>query len=287
LTTRLTISHVTTYRYVRPVVLQPHRLLLRPRGSHDLTILEATLECSPAAALNWTQDVFGNLIATATFGAPTTELVISNHIVAQQSADDWPVFQIAPSAHAFPFEYSPPDAADLGGLLGVERSDATPGVGSWARAFVARPGTDTLSLLKDVNAGILGTIVYRVREEEGTQTGAATLALASGSCRDLAQLFIEAVRHLGFGARAVSGYLFDPTASGSQEGTTHAWAEVYLPGAGWIAFDPTHRRVGDANLVAVAVGRSPADIAPVSGGYSGAPDDFVGMDVQVRVARDA
>src|SRR5690606_18824325 len=98
--------------------------------------------------------------------------------------------------------------------------------------------TDTLSLLKDLNNGVLGDILYRVRDEQGTQTPAETLTLKSGSCRDIAGLFIEAGRHLGFGARAVSGYLFDPEQQADDSGSTHAWAEIYLPGAGWIAFDP-------------------------------------------------
>ena len=91
------------------------------------------------------------------------------------------------------------------------------------------------------------------------------------------------MRHLGFGARAVSGYLYDPDASSVDAGSTHAWAEVYLPAAGWIAFDPTHRRVGSANLIPVAVGRCNAQIMPVIGGYAGAAEDFSGMEVRVIV----
>ena len=151
------------------------------------------------------------------------------------------------------------------------------------RAFVRGVRTDTLSLLKDINAGILGPVAYRTRDEEGTQTPLETLALASGSCRDIAALFIAAVRHLGFGARAVSGYLFDPQPNADDPGSTHAWAEVYLPGAGWIAFDPTHRRLGGASLIPVAVARSNRQIMPIVGGYGGAPEDFVAMEVAVSV----
>jgi len=280
---RLTISHRTAYRYARPVALHPHRMLLHPRGDHDLRVVTASLACSPNATLDWAQDVFGNLVATAVFQAPAAELVITSQVVADQSSAAWPVLRIAPGAHAFPFAYSAQEIADLGALRAAAPAGPHDAVGSWARGFVMGPPTDTLSLLKDINAGILGAVAYRVRDEAGTQTGAETLAKASGSCRDLAALFIEATRHLGFGARAVSGYLFDPDAPVSDAGTTHAWAEVYLPGAGWVAFDPTHRRMGGANLIAVAVGGGLAAIAPISGGYSGAPEDFLGMEVAVRV----
>lgn len=130
---------------------------------------------------------------------------------------------------------------------------------------------------------MLRDVVYRIRDEEGTQSPAETLALKSGSCRDVAALFIEAVRHLGLGARAVSGYLYAPDVGVGDQGSTHAWAEVYLPSAGWIAFDPTHGRVGGANLVPVAVARSNRQIMPVTGGYIGAPEDFASLDVSVRV----
>lgn len=280
---RLAIHHRTTYRYVRPVVIQPHRMILRPRGSHDIALLSSSLSCSPVAELEWTQDVFGNLIATGIFSQPASELVITSEFTVEQSAVAWPVFRIAPEAHSFPFTYSSDDIADLGALRIPEHGDPEGRMGGWARAFVSGASTDTLSLLKDLNAGILGSVAYRVRDEEGTQAPLETLALASGSCRDIAALFIEAVRHLGFGARAVSGYLFDAQQSADDPGSTHAWAEVYLPGAGWIAFDPTHRRLGGANLIPVAVARSNRQIMPIVGGYIGTPADFLAMDVAVRV----
>ena len=191
-------------------MLQPHRMMLRPRSSHDVAVLASSLVFSPSAQLDWTQDVFGNLIATGTFSEPTAELVITSHLTVEQLAVEWPVFRIAPEAHSFPFQYSPDDIADLGALRVPEHGDPDGRLEAWARAFVRGTSTDTLSLLKDLNAGILGSVAYRVRDEEGSQTPLETLALASGSCRDIAALFIAAVRHLGFGARAVSGYLFDP-----------------------------------------------------------------------------
>jgi transglutaminase-like putative cysteine protease len=151
---------------------------------------------------------------------------------------------------------------------------------------VASFPTDTLSLLKDLNAGVGSTITYQVREDEGTQTPSETLALGLGSCRDLATLLVEAVRCLGFGARLVSGYLHDPTRTllGSADtGATHAWAEVFLPGAGWITFDPTNRSVGGANLIPVAVAPDIRQAMPLVGTFAGPADAFLDMSVEVSV----
>lgn len=280
---QLRIRHLTTYRYRNAVVLQPHHLMLVPRGTHDLRVLTCAIHLAPDAELEWAQDVFGNLVATASFSTPADKLSISTDMAVEQFAAPWPIFRIAPGAHSYPFSYSEEEAADLGALLRPQHADDEGRLGNWARGFVAGAPTDTLSLLKDINAGICDAVTYRMRDEEGTQSPLETLAIASGSCRDIAALFIEGVRHLGFGARAVSGYLYDPDVRLHDPGSTHAWAEVYLPSAGWIAFDPTHRRVGSANLIAVAVGRCSGQIMPIGGGFTGAPDDFLDMDVRVSV----
>lgn len=281
---RLTIEHLTRYRYARPVGLQPHQFIVTPRDSGDLTVIDRSLRCEPEADLAWTLDVFGNLIATATFAEPTRELTITSQAVVEHTAPEWPIFAIAPYAHNYPFTYALDDVIDLGAL--AQPDWLTPGgeaTSAWARRFVGAVRTDTMSLLGDLNNGVLGDITYRVRDEEGTQTPAETLALRSGSCRDIAALFIEAARHLGFGARAVSGYLIDLEQAEGDAGSTHAWAEVYLPGAGWIAFDPTHRRMGSGHLVPVAFARRNRQIMPVTGGYLGAPEDFMAMDVAVHL----
>lgn len=280
---KLRIRHDTIYRYRRAVSLQPHRLMLVPHGSHDLTILSSSLDLSPKADMAWAQDVFGNLVAAASFAVPTDMLAISSEVFVEQLALAWPIYRIAPGAHAYPFGYSDGEMADLGALLHPQHDDPEGVLATWARSFVLGPTVDTLSLLKNINAGIADAVAYRTRDEEGTQSPLETLSIASGSCRDMSALFIDAVRHLGFGARAVSGYLHDPDVSPDDAGSTHAWAEVYLPAAGWIAFDPTHRRVGSANLIPVAVGRCNTQIMPVTGGYAGAAEDFSGMEVRVTV----
>lgn len=289
----LHILHVTTYAYRVPVALLAHRMMLTPRGSHALRLISADLTCEPAVELEWTQDVFGNLIATAAFSNPAQRLTITNRVTVEQTAAPWPILKIAPHAHRYPFDYSQEERTDLGALLVPEHADPDGQIAAWARALVLGDNTDTLSLLQDVNAASRNGVAYVAREEPGTQSPQETLDLGSGSCRDLATLFIEAVRHLGFGARAVSGYLFDPPSQdgpaepGSQHGATHAWAEVYLPCASWVAFDPTNGRMGEAHLVPVAVGRGIAQLSPVDGRYAGAADDFLGMTVEITVSTDS
>ena len=148
--------------------------------------------------------------------------------------------------------------------------------------------TDTLALLTDLNAGVKASISYQARDTEGTQTPVETLDRSWGSCRDFAVLLIEAARCLGFGARVVTGSLYNPladngdtTATGA--GSTHAWADIYLPGADWIAYDPTHGTVGGANLIRVAVTRDISQAVPVAGSFAGAPGDYLGMTVNVAV----
>lgn len=279
---KLSIRHETHYRYRNPVFLSPHLLMMTPRSSHELTLLSSELHCDPAPTITWSQDVAGNMIATANFSGATDELTIIGEAVVEQCAAAWPVLLIDPVAHQYPFSYSPDNLGDLGSLR-TSDPNLSKRVQVWADGFVLGATTDTLSLLKDLNAGILGAVAYRVRDEEGTQTPLETLELASGSCRDIAALFIAAARHLGFGARAVSGYLFDPDVIAPEGGSTHAWAEIFLPGAGWIAFDPTHQRMGSSNLVPVAVGLSNRRIMPISGGFIGAASDSLSMDVVVEV----
>jgi len=286
----LDVRHRTTYRYRHAVTLGPHRLMLRPRASHDLRLIATSLTCTPPAAITWAYDVFGNSVATATFSEPAAALTIESRIKLELYADAWPIFPIAPAAQGYPFDYSADDRTDLGAMTAPRYPDPGGCVGAWARSFVCGDKTDTLSLLKDLNAGILGWIAYRSRDDEGTQPPFETLACGAGACRDIALLMVEAARHLGFGARIVSGYLYTPPDSGQWDvaaGTTHAWVEIFLPGAGWIAFDPTNRKVGGANLIPVAVARDIAQAIPIAGSFSGTADDLVEMKIEVKVESGA
>ncbi len=213
-------------------------------------------------------------------------MVIESVAELRLRAAAWPIFPIAASAIVYPFLYTDDDRTDLGSLLAPQYSDPDRRVAKWARAFVFGERTDTLSLLKDLSAGVAAGIRYETRDEEGAQPPIQTLDLGVGSCRDFAVLFVEAARSLGFGARLVSGYLFDPDRilQGSADaGSTHAWGQVFVTGAGWINFDPTNRSVGGANLIPVAVARDIRQIAPVSGSYAGDADALEEMTVEVFV----
>ena len=283
----LKIHHKTTYRFRQPVSLLPHRLMLRPRESRDVRLISSTLTLTPTATVTWAQDVSGNAVATATFAGMAECLLIDSVTEIQLNATPWPVFDIAGSAIFYPFRYSDDEWADLGALATQQHPDVDARLRNWARDFVRSNPTDTLSLLKDMCAGVAERISYQSREMEGTQLPTQTLQRGWGSCRDFAVLFVEATRSLGFGARIVSGYLYDPDQNrvGSiGAGSTHAWAEVFVPGAGWITFDPTNRSFGGFNLVPVAVARDIRQAMPVSGSFVGMTDAFRGMWVDVVVA---
>lgn len=282
----LKIRHRTTYRYSKPVSLQPHRLMLRPREGRDLRLVSFHVTIAPDTTLAWSHDVAGNAIATASFHAMTDHLSIDSSTVLQLDAARWPVFDIAASAIFYPFRYSEEDWTDLGALAVQQYPDAKAAVRAWAQAFVRGNPTDTLSLLKDLNAGIPAWVSYESRDDEGTQTPTQTLERRRGSCRDLAVLLAEAARSLGFGARIVSGYLYNPDQTAAVPGlarTTHAWVEIYVPGAGWITFDPTNAAVGGGNLVPVAVGRDIRQVTPVAGSFVGMSDAFLDMSAEVFV----
>jgi transglutaminase-like putative cysteine protease len=259
--------------------------MLCPREARDLRLRSSDITVTPDATVTWANDVAGNAVATATFATPSTTLVIDSVAQVELSAAAYPVFDIAASASSFPFRYSDDEWTDLGALTVRQYPDGDR-LRNWAQGFVAGYPTDTLSLLKDINAGVGVAITYQAREDEGTQSPSQTLSSGLGSCRDLATLFVEAVRSLGFGARAVSGYLHDPTRrllGSADAGSTHAWSEVYLPGAGWVTFDPTNGRVGGANLIPVAVARDIRQAMPVTGSFIGPADALVDMSVAVEV----
>lgn len=283
---RLKINHRTIYRYRQPVSLRSHRLMLRPRESRDLRLISHDIVVTPAAVVKWAHDVYGNAVATATFQTVADSLAIESAAEIQLDTAPWPIFDIAASAIYYPFRYSDDDWIDLGALAVQQYQDPAGRLRDWTRAFVGGNPTDTLSLLKDLSAGVSKWIRYQSREDEGTQSPTHTLDRGWGSCRDFAVLFVEAVRSLGFGARIVSGYLYNPdhdTLGSGDAGTTHAWAEVYVPGAGWITFDPTNRSVGGFNLIPVAVARDIRQAIPVAGSFVGMSDAFQGMSVEVLV----
>jgi len=282
----LKIRHKTSYRFRTAVSLGPHRLMLRPRESRDLRLISSNVTVTPAAVVTWSHDVFGNAVAMAAFQGVSTRIEIDSIAQLQLDAVAWPVFDIAASAIYYPFRYSDDEWTDLGALVIPQYPDPVGRLRGWSQRFVRSNPTDTLSLLKDLNAGVAEAIRYQSREDEGTQSPIDTLDRGWGSCRDFAVLFAEAARSLGFGARIVSGYLYNPnlqSLGSSDAGSTHAWAELYVPGAGWVTFDPTNRSVGGFNLIPVAVARDIRQAMPVSGSFVGTADAFAEMSVEVFV----
>lgn len=283
----LNILHQTRYRYGVAIAPGLHRMMLRPRETRELRLLAFELNIWPQASVTWAQDVGGNAVATALFSGLTDSLTIESRATVEISAPDWPVFAISAAARFYPFRYGEDEATDLGALARPQYLDVAGRLTAWVEGFVLGRPTDTLSLLQDVASGVSGRIRYQSREIEGTQGPLETLDRGWGSCRDIAVLFAEAVRTLGFGARIVSGYLFDPSGSlsgASGSGSTHAWVEVFVSGAGWIAFDPTNRSMGAANLIPVAAARHIRQVAPVTGSFHGRPGDLLEMAVRVGVA---
>jgi transglutaminase-like putative cysteine protease len=288
----LAVRHRTVYRYARPVEFGEHRLMFRPRDSHDLHLIDSQLLIQPTASVRWLHDVFSNSIAIATFGEPAAELLFESSFRAEHFPATEGAIMLEPFAQRFPFSYSAAEMPDL--VRTVERAHADPErrVDAWARQFIeGRRDVDTFELLVEMTKAIKAQFNYTKREEAGTQEPVKTLELGSGSCRDFALLLMEAARSLGFAARFVSGYLYDEKlvdAAGGLVGggETHAWAQIYLPGAGWVEFDPTNALVGGRNLIRVAVARDPVQAIPLSGTFNGQPDDFLGMEVKVDVTAD-
>jgi transglutaminase-like putative cysteine protease len=287
----LTVHHVTTYRYRQPVALGEHRMMLRPRDSYDQRLLDVRLDIAPPpSSLRWVHDVFGNCVAIARFAGRATELRVESMIRLDHSPAHALDFQIEEHAQLYPFAYSPEEMPDL--LRSIERQHPDPDheLERWVRQFLRKDGpTGSRELLTAITHAISQGFVYVARGEMGTQDPLRTLKLGSGTCRDFAVLMIEAVRALGLAARFVSGYLYSPGRDGQHRlggGATHAWVQVYLPGAGWMEFDPTNGIVGNRDLIRVAVARDPRQAVPVSGHWTGFPSDHLGMEVEVSVTAD-
>lgn len=285
---RYAIHHRTHYSYARPIELGPQRLMVRPKDSHDLRLEEATLTLSPEGSVRWSHDVFGNSIATVTFSAPTTNLLIVSDLVVSSYRRGEPDIDVEEAARHYPFVYAADDRLNLGSFLTCRYAHCLGRVMDWAQPFVT-PGIETMDLLRALNADIRARFRYNGRDLAGVQSPSETLSYGSGTCRDFATLFIEAARALGFGARFVTGYLYDPALdSGPNQGmagagATHAWAEVYLPGPGWVEFDPTNGLIDSPALLRVGVASDAEHAVPVSGSYFGTPDDVALVEIEVKV----
>jgi transglutaminase-like putative cysteine protease len=289
--TILTVHHVTTYDYARPVGLGDHRMMLRPRDSFDQRLISAALTIEPEPArLHWIHDVYDNCVALASFAAQTTRLKIESEITLDHTPHGGPDFAIEERARTFPFAYGFEEMPDVARAIERQYPDSDGELDRWVHRFLqnGRP-TETGEMLMTLTYAIKESFVYERRSQHGVQEPLQTLSRRRGSCRDFAVLMMEAVRALGLAARFVTGYLYVPDRDRGERyqggGSTHAWCQVYLPGAGWVEFDPTNGIVGSRDLIRVAVARDPRQAIPLSGSFFGSVEDEAGMTVTVNVRR--
>lgn len=279
------VEHRTTYRYHRPVRFGEHRLLGRPHDRACQRLLDWSLQVEPVmASRRFERDPFGNIVTVFTIAGEAPELRVVNRLCVRQTPVD---------------PYSGPgvcmEEAVVPGLARVRDGStgscdprtSDPIVLDWARAFQAAHAVP-LDLLADMARSIAREFTYRARDEEGTQHPVQTLRLRSGTCRDFAELMIEGARALGFAARFVTGYLYSsPDDHLHGGGATHAWLDVFVPGIGWVDFDPTNAIIGSAHLIRVAAVPEGRQAIPLSGIWLGVPQDFIGMEVAVSVTEVA
>jgi transglutaminase-like putative cysteine protease len=287
---RFSIRHETRYDYEHPVRFGPHRLLVRPRDSHAIRLIAADLTLSPPGDTRWTLDALGNSVCHFTpRGEARTLSIVSELLLARYPAP-LDLFPLSNPRSATPVDYGFQDRVLLAPFMAPATPDAQ-GVTIWARSHLGPVGEPAMDFLLRLNRAIHDDFEYLAREAEGVQTPAETLRLGSGSCRDYAWLMVEALRHVGFAARFVTGYLYSPKhAQVRGAGATHAWAQVFLPDLGWLEFDPTNGVAESPDLIPIAVSRVPEEAAPISGvlhGRPGASKLTVAVDVRRADAEPA
>ncbi|WP_188151378.1 transglutaminase family protein [Teredinibacter waterburyi] len=278
---RCIINHRTEYTFSGSVQLLPHTLRLRPREGHELRIERSLLNISPNAQLQWHRDVAGNSVAIASFQTTSSVLVVESEIVIQQYDQSPLNFVVSLNALYYPFLYDNDDHAELLPFMEAKPFPVTDGLSDFvAELWHPNEKIQSFALLMRINQAIYNRLTYCRREEPGVQTPLESLNCNSGSCRDAANLFLVVARRLGFAARFVSGYLFTTLAPGDP-GSTHAWAEVFLPGAGWKGFDPSSGLVVGPDYISVAVARLPESVPPIEGAYVGSATSSMSVSVSV------
>ncbi len=262
--------------------------MTQPRASHDLRLIRTRLVITPEPAhLRWLHDPFDNSVAVATFEGHTSELRFESAVTLEHFEHSPPEYPLEEYARKYPFRYSDEDVPNL--LRALAQHYPAGRVSQWALQFLdPSDTTDAMKVLRAMTHGIREQCGYTRRLEKGVQAPEMTLRSQKGSCRDFAVLMMEGARSLGIAARFVSGYIFTPDGAGlAGGGATHAWMQAFLPGAGWIDFDPTNSIVGNRNLIRVAVAWAPEHVLPLWGTYEGSPEAFIGMDVSVSVSEEA
>ncbi len=280
---RFKIIHRTYYNYSNSIALGTHNLLLRPRENHELRIENFSLNITPKAKILWHRDVEDNSVAIANFTDSTQQLFIESEVIIQQYNESPLDFVVSSYAINYPFKYEDNDKFILFAYMSLPDEETRTLLNNWIfDIYKIDEKIQTYTLLQRLTSHIFKTLIYKSREEAGVQTVKETLTLGSGSCRDFAFLFMEIVKCLGLASRFVSGYLYAPLMA-DQEGSTHAWAEVYLPGGGWKGFDPTIGDIVGQDHIPVAVSRLPTNVPPIAGSFSGVSDSTLSVGVWVSL----
>ena len=281
------VHRETTYRYKRPIRLGPHQLLFRPRDSFDQHLLDSHLDVTPEPSeVRWIHDVFGNCLTLVDFSAKCELLEFDTVIRLEHTPESAPDFRIEDYARSHPFSYSSDEAPDLAAYVRRHHPqdiEVEEWLGKFVRKDIRQP---TGQLLMTLNEAVAEGFSYERRTSRGTQSPGETPRHQRGTCRDFALLMMEAARLLGFAARFVTGYVYVPSLDGPLRlggGSTHAWCQIYVPGSGWVEFDPTNGIVGNRDLIRVGVARTPEQAIPLSGSYWGNAEDELGMEVTVNV----
>ncbi|MGA0603043.1 transglutaminase family protein [Caulobacter sp. KR2-114] len=281
---RLIIRHETRYDYERPVRFGLHRLLVRPRDSHAIRIGAATLTLSPPGETRWAYDALGNCVCWFSPQGEARRLTILSELEIERFPAPLAALPIHDPKSASPVDYDLTDRAVLAPFMAPADEDVE-GLMPWLRGQAGLVGGTALEFLLRLTWSIHEQFEYIARWEEGVQSPARTLATGSGTCRDFAWLMVEGLRRLGYAARFVTGYLHSPGAAVRGAGATHAWCEVFLPELGWTEFDPTNGLAESSSLIPVAVSRTPAEAAPISGAIFGDPGRCdLTVDVDVSAA---
>jgi YD repeat-containing protein len=282
---RLIIRHETRYTYERPVAFGPHRLLIRPRDSHAMRVVDASLSFSPQGQTRWAYDALGNSVCWLAPEGQSQHLIITNALTIERFPAPLVSIPVRDPQTALPIVYEPVDRAVLAPFMEPATEDANGLLLKWLRGQLGAPDETALNFLLRLNHAIHDQFVYNARFEPGTQEPDHTVATGAGTCRDFAWLMVEGLRRMGYAARFVTGYLYSPSLNAVRgAGATHAWCEVFLPDLGWIELDPTNGLAESADLIPVAMTRTPAEAIPVSGaivGDGGYSELTVHVDVQL------
>ena len=286
------VEHVTTYRYGSRVSFGPHRAMFLPRSGPYGRMLSYSATTNLRSRVRWIIDALSNVVTLIDIDEPGAELTFTfkmrgiHYGVAE--ADAFPVDE---RAEAVPVQYTPDEWNDLSGYLRPHAEDPDGAVAAWSKSFVVAEQNHATDVIRRMLDTIGTTFSYQARESEGTQSPGETLRSKSGTCRDYAWLMIEALRRIGFACRFITGYIYDAaldTGGGSGmtgSGATHAWVQVYLPGAGWLHYDPTNRISGGTDLIPVAIARHPGQAIPLQGSWFGNAGDYRGMSVNVAIRK--